>query len=288
MKTILIPVDFSEGSLRSCKYAMKLADNLKATFHLFHIYNDQVMVPDSGLPEALDTDVFFNSDIVLALKKQAEQQLAEIEQQVKELIKASGQDISVTSSLQGGDPQWEITETCKELQPDMVIMGTRGHGKKGFLEGSMAKKIMAKAHVPVLAIPESYSGFRLKNIMYPTGFNKLDIHALEQIFKLFAHIPFKMHVCHFVLNTKKQETDLLVEELEKAFENEHREGKIEFSVIEATDKSEALKTFTKTNNIDMVAFLAEKRNIIKQLFSSHRIHKKDFFKLELPMLALHA
>jgi len=80
------------------------------------------------LPEAMDTDVFFNSDIVLALKKQAEQQLAEMEQQVKDLIKVSGQDISVTTSLQGGDRGGRFTETCRELEPDLVVMGTRGMG----------------------------------------------------------------------------------------------------------------------------------------------------------------
>jgi len=216
MKTILIPVDFSEGSLHSCKYAMKLTGNQKVTFHLFHIYNDQVMVPDSGLPEAMDTDVFFNSDIVLALKKQAEQQLAEMEQQVKKLIKASGQDISITTSLQGGDPRWEITETCKEMEPDLVIMGTRGMGKKGFLEGSMAAKIMTKAAVPVLAVPENYFDFHLKNIMYPTHFNKLDIHILQQLFKLLNHLDTKIHVCHFQLDKKNQEAGILMEELEKA------------------------------------------------------------------------
>jgi nucleotide-binding universal stress UspA family protein len=287
MKTILIPVDFSEGSLHSCKYAMKLADNQKVTFHLFHIYNDQVMVPDSGLPEAMDTDVFFNSDIVLALKEQAEQQLAEIERQVKKLIKASGQNISVTSSLQGGDPRWEIAETCKEMGPDLVIMGTRGIGKKGFLEGSMAAKIMAKALVPVLAVPENYSGFRLRNIMFPTHFNKLDIYTLQQLFTLLSHLNFKIHVCHFHLEKKNQEAGILMEELEKAFEKEKQDGKIRFSLEEATDKGEALKAFAEDNKIDLVAFLPERENPIKHLFASHRLYRKDFFKLELPMLALH-
>jgi len=287
MKTILIPVDFSEGSLHSCIYAMKLADNQKVTFHLFHIYNDQVMVPDSGLPEAMDTDVFFNSDIVLALKEQAKQQLAEIERQVKKLIKASGQDISVTSSLQGGDPRWEITETCKELEPDLVIMGTRGIGKKGFLEGSMAAKIMAKASVPVLAVPENYSDFHLENIMYPTHFNKLDIRMLQRLFTLLNHSDFKIHICHFHLDKKNQEAGILMEELEKAFEKEKQDGRIRFSLIEATDKAEALKTYTEDNKIDLIAFLPEKDYLIKHLFSSHRLRKKDFFKLELPMLAMH-
>ncbi len=287
MKTILIPVDFSDGSLHSCKYAMKLAENQKVTFHLFHIYNDQVMVPDSGLPEAMDTDVFFNSDIVLALKEQAEQQLSEMEQQVKDLIKASGQDISVTTSLQGGDPRWEITETCRELQPDLVIMGTRGMGKKGFLEGSMAAKIMAKASVPVLGVPENYSDFYLKNIMYPTHFNKLDIHILQQLFKLLNHLDIKIYVCHFQLDKINQEAGILMDELEKAFEKEEQDGKIRFALVKATDKTEALKTFAEDNKIDLIAFLPEKGYLIKHLFSSHWLLKKDFFKLELPMLALH-
>ncbi len=287
MKTILIPIDFSEGSLHSCKYAMKLADSQKVTFHLFHIYNDQIMIPDSGLPEAMDTDIFFNSDIILALKEQAEQQMATLKKEVEVLIKSSGQEITVTTSLQGGDPRWEITEICEELQPDMVIMGTRGMGKKGFLEGSMAAKIMAKVPVPVLAVPENYSGFQLTNIMYPTHFNKLDIYMLQQLFKLLGHLSFNIHVCHFYLEKKDQEAGILMEELEKAFEKEKQEGKIRFALVEATDKTEALKAFAEDNKIDLVAFLPEKGTLIKHLFSSHRLLKKDFFKLELPMLAMH-
>ena len=287
MKTILIPVDFSEGSLHSCKYAMKLTGNQKVTFHLFHIYNDQIMVPDSVMPETMDTDVFFNSDIVLALKEQAEQQMAALKKEVEAHIKSSGQQFKVTTSLQGGDPRWEITETCEELQPDMVIMGTRGMGKKGFLEGSMAAKIMAKVPVPVLAVPESYSDFHLTNIMYPTHFNKLDIYILQKLFNLLSHLDFKIHVCHFYLEKENQEAGILMKELEKAFEKENQEGKIRFTLVEAIDKVEALKSFAKDNKIDLIAFLPEKGNLIRHLFSSHRLLKKDFFKMELPMLAMH-
>jgi len=287
MKTILIPVDFSKGSLHSCKYAMKLAEKQKVTFHLFHIYNDQVMIPDSGLTDNMSTDTFFNSDIVLALKEQAERQLAELKNEVEALIKSSGQEITVTTSLHGGDPRWEITETCKELQPDMVIMGTRGTGKKGFLEGSMAAKIMAKASVPVLAVPDQYAGFQLKSIMYPTHFNKLDIYTLQKLFKLLDYLDFKVHVCHLHLEKKGAEAKILMEELEKAFEKEKKKGRICFSLVEAPDKDEALKTFTKTNKIDLIAFLPEKKHPLKYLFSSHHLRKKDFFNLELPVLAMH-
>jgi nucleotide-binding universal stress UspA family protein len=286
MKTILIPVDFSEGSLHSCRYALMLSGNQKITFHLFHIYNDQVMVPDAGMPESMDSDLFFNSDIVLALKEQAENQMAELKKEVEKMIADAGAPVTVTSALQGGDPRWEITEVCEELKPDLVVMGTRGQGKKGFLEGSMAARIMQKAPVPVLAVPEDYTGFRLKNMLYPTHFNKLDIYALQQVFLLLSHLDVKIHVCHFQLKKENEEAAILMEELEKAFEKEKTEGKIAFYLEEAPDKETVLKNFVQQHDIDLVAFLPEKKHPLKYLFSSHHLRKKDFFKLELPMMAL--
>ncbi len=288
MKTILIPVDFSEGSLHSCKYALMLAGSQKMTFHLFHIYNDQVMLPDAGMPESMESDVFFNSDIVAALKEQAENLMAQLKKEAEELVAASGASITITTSLQGGDPRWEITEVCEELKPDLVVMGTRGQGKKGFLEGSMASKIMAKAPVPVLAVPEDYNNFRLKKIMYPTHFNRLDIHAIQQIFDLLRHLKIHISVTHFHLEKKDNEAALLMEELEKAFAAEKDAGKIAFYLEEAPDKEMALQQFAQNHQVDMVAFLPEKKHPLKYLFSSHHLRKKDFFKLELPMLAMHA
>ncbi len=286
MNTILIPVDFSDGSLHSCRYALKLAKGRQLTFHLFHIYNDQVMLPDAGMPESMDSDVFFNSDIVLALKEQAEKQMEDLKKEVEKMVTGSGAHINVTTALQGGDPRWEITETCEELKPDLVVMGTRGQGKKGFLEGSMASKIMGRAPVPVLAVPENYTNFQLRNIMYPTHFNKLDIHALQQLFALFGHLNFRVGVCHFHLEKQNGEAETLMAELEKAFEKEKSEGKITFHLENAPDKEAALKTFVRQHHIDLVAFLPEKKHPLKYLFSSHHLRKKDFFKLELPILAM--
>ncbi len=286
MKSILIPVDFSEGSFHSCRYALQLFGDQKVTLHLFHIYNDQIMLPDAGMPEAMDNEMFYNTDLIMALKQQAEQQMEDLKKQVVSFIETSGKQVTVQTLLQGGDPRWEITETCKELNPDLVVMGTRGTGKKGFLEGSMAARIMEKAPVPVLAVPEDYASFRLKNIMYPTAFNGLDIHTLQQIFSLLEPLRFKIHVCHFHLAKKEKKTDILMEELEKAFEKEKTQGKIAFYLEEAEDKETALKNFARQHNIDLLAFFPEKKKPFEYLFSSHHLHKKDFFKLELPLMAV--
>lgn len=287
MKTVLIPVDFSEGSVNSCKYAIRLAGDEEVTFHLFHIYNDQVMVPDSSFPSGLDTDAFFNSDVILALKEQAETNMHQLLKAVEAEIQQSGKtNIKLMYSLASGDPQWEITETCEALQPDLLIMGTRGVGEKGFLQGSMAEKIMGKAQIPVLAVPEDYQKFHFKNLLYPTNFNKLDRDTLQLLFTLFEHLPFTIHVCHFLLDGENEKANLLMDELKKTFEKERLAGKIKFSVIASENKEDALETFVHFNKIDLVAFLSEKKHLIKDLFTNE-LHKKDFFRLELPMLAMH-
>jgi nucleotide-binding universal stress UspA family protein len=287
MKTILIPVDFSEGSLNSCKYAIRLAGQEECTFHLFHIYNDQVMIPDSSFPSGLDTDVFFNSDVILGMKEQAEKNMHDLIESVEQIIKSKNiNHIKLEYSLAGGDPQWEITETCEDLHPDLLIMGTRGQGKKGFLEGSMAEKIMGKAQIPVIAVPEDYQEFHFKNLLYPTNFNKLDIDTLQRVFHLFKHLPFVIHVCHFLLDGENNQANVLMDELKKAFEKERLEGKIKFSMIASEKKDEVLETFVHFNKIDLIAFLSEKKHLIKDLFKQE-LHKKDFFRLELPMLAMH-
>jgi hypothetical protein len=61
---------------------------------------------------------------------------------------------------------------------------------------------------------------------------------------------------------------------------------ISFHAVDSGKKSEVLKEFTDEYEINVIAFIAHKANIFKNLFSS-QIHKKDFFKLALPMLALH-
>lgn len=287
MKTILIPVDFSEGSMNSCKYALFISGKEKVIIHLYHIYNDQVMIPDSSFPSGLDTDTFFNADIILALKEQAERSMQELVDTLKEFIKKEKLQATISFSLEGGDPQWEITEAIKETKPDFVVMGTRGTGKKGFLEGHMAEKIMRKASVPVIAVPENFTNFNLSNILYLTDFNSLDIFTIERIFSLFNSKTFKLHVYHLVFNDDDKKANLLMQELEKAFDKEKKENKISFSILNTNNKQETLNKISKDNKIDMIALLSEKKHSFKDLFSSHEIKEKDLFELKLPVIELH-
>lgn len=288
MKTILVPVDFSEGSLNSCRYTFDFLGKEEAIVHLFHIYNDQVLVPDSGFTVGgMDTDTFFNSDLVLALKEQAEKQTEGLEQELNNIIKNKNYNIQLKHTLLGGDPRWEITETIEELHPDLVIMGTQGNGKKGFLQGRMAARIMNKSLVPVLAVPDDFNAFRITQVLYTTSFNPLDIEAIKMLFKILEKRKVAIHVVHFMREKEIETAGVMMDKLEKEFEPEIKNNKIRFYRIKTENEKEALIDFAEQNEIDLVSFLPGKKHLLTDLFSSHKLHKKDLFNLELPLLAIH-
>lgn len=287
MKTILVPVDFSEGTDVLCKNAIQFAGVGNAKLFLFHIYPDQLMIPDSSFPIGLDTDTLLNAEYIDEIRKQARVQMIALENWFRAYLKDNGiTNIEVQQMVTGGDPEHEITQLCKELSPYIVVMGTRGEGNKGILEGSMAKKIMVKSSAPVLAIPFSKDKIKINKILYATNFSKNDYSLLQSLYKLLLDFDIELYIVHFELKGHPKEDDMMMDTLKHAMTSDYPDKKIHFDLIESHDRNEALRTFVEENNIDMISFIAHKSNLLKNIFTN-QMHKKDFFKLEIPMLALH-
>ncbi len=288
MKTVLIPVDFSESSINSCKYAFDFLGKDEALVHLFHIYNDQVLIPDSSFAgSGIEADTFFNTDIIQALKQQAESEMEAFKLELKKVIEKRKLNIELKHTILGGDPRWEITETIEELQPDIVIMGTEGKGGKGFLQGSMAEKIMNKSTVPVLAVPKDFNLFSIKNVLYTTSFNPMDVEALKLLFKILANHKIVVHVCHFMREKEKEDAIQMIKKLRNELKKEEKAGKINFNLVQTDNEKEALGNFSKEHQTNLISFLPGKKHLLKDLFSVQKLRKKDLFSLELPLLAVH-
>lgn len=287
MRTILIPIDFSDGSMQSCQFAIELCGSKPAKLMLFHIYPDQLMIPDSSFPVGVDSDSFLNSEFISELRKQSEKNMETFIHNLKDYLEKNKLDnFKLKHSIVGGDPEWEIQEVIKEIKPDFIVMGTRGEGKKGFLEGSMSEKIMSKTKVPVFAVPFSKGPISFKNVMYATNFSDQDFDNMKSLVVLFDKFDTRFHIVHFNIHPDSESVNTKMEDLKNALLMEFPSKKLIFHLFDAENKSDSLKTFIEQNKIDLITFIAHKKSIFKNLFS-HKINKKDFFKLELPMLALH-
>ena len=287
MKRILVPVDFSHGSLNTCKYAIEIVTKKEAvTLWLFHVYADQMLYMPSSDPDGMMSTPMMNIEFSEEIKKIAADNMTKLKNEVSDYITQKGYtNITVNKFMVSGDPEWLVEDICEELNPDGIIISTSGTGNKNPLEGSMALKIMGKAPVPVVAVPHQYKKFHFHNVMYATKLNnvKQDIKALTTLMNIFTHHNFKFFVVHFRKSDKHQTS---MSELEKVFEKERLDEKIRLLVVnDDSDTGEVINAVVTQNDIDLIGFLAHKTHPLKLLFS-RGIHKDDFFATNLPVIGL--
>jgi hypothetical protein len=245
------------------------------------------MIPDSSFPAGIDSDAFLNSEYLDNLRETADKNMLELLEFVNlqlEYVKFT--DVKVSTSILSGDAEWEIVNICKSFSPTFVIMGTKGHGNKSLLQGSMAKKIMKQVKFPVIAVPEKSKILIPDNILYATNFSKLDYPKIILIFTLFKKLNITIYVTHFNIDDDINTAQNKMDSLKQAFKTERNEGKIHFNIIDSKNKNLSLSTFCDQYEIDTISFISYKSNIFHYLFNNE-IHKKDFFMLNMPMLALH-
>ena len=145
IQTVIVPVDFSETSLNSAKYAVKLfTGRYGVNMILHHVYEkaDEADEAIKGL----------------------------------ESLKAAlmGQGIVKISTLaeQGDDFLIELEKLARHLKADLIVMGIKERTVIGqSLLGSNALKMLNTKACPVLIVPPDAAYHDLKNVLLTSDFN---------------------------------------------------------------------------------------------------------------------
>ena len=137
---ILVPLDFSDSSLRAVELAQGLAKRFGAELHLFHSQPVNFAVSS---PYAPALPVHYFEDLTRA----AAQQLHEWRS------KHCDPDLVIVEHLGELPPAHAILELADELSIDLIVLGTRGlTGVKHVLLGSVAERVVQRAHCPVMTV----------------------------------------------------------------------------------------------------------------------------------------
>ncbi|MDY0076609.1 MAG: universal stress protein [Bacteroidales bacterium] len=283
---IILSTDFSAENEMLFPYAIDLLKEAGGEIILFHAFMDQILMGDSSFPGGLDSDTFFNRELLIEMEEQAGRFMQEKQQLLEQKIsEAKLHHIMVTPVLKGGDPEMELIQLAEKEQPDLVLMGTHGKGKKSFLEGSMAKSVMTKLNVPLLSIPQGYKWNKSDDILYATNFGRFEVSTINRIFDTLRHYHPVIHVVHLQEDAEDDKPGLLMEELKQAFRPEIAKQSIRFHLLKTTMPKEALVLFCEQNNISMASFIANRRKLIDYIFKD-KIGKDAFFDLGIPMLTV--
>ena len=137
---VLVPVDFSENSHASLRYAVGFARQYNSRLILLHVVEPMAYPVTDGLTGFTTVPVETNQDA-------AENQLREWKQQ------KVPPGLESETALRTGPAYHEITEAARELGVDLIIISTHGYtGLKHVLLGSTAERVVRHAPCPVLTV----------------------------------------------------------------------------------------------------------------------------------------
>ena len=154
IKKILVPIDFSDYSKSSLKYATNFANKFNAGITLIYVVEPVIYPPDFSMGQIAIPSV--NAEWDLKAKE-------ELEKLGKQEIPES---IKVSILIKTGKPFLEIIDTAADENIDLIIIATHGHsGVEHILFGSTAEKVVRKAPCPVLTLREPIKGFMFKEEM---------------------------------------------------------------------------------------------------------------------------
>jgi nucleotide-binding universal stress UspA family protein len=137
IRKILVPIDSSEFSLNSAKYATKLAKDVNAQLIFIHVIES---IPYWYAPPEYREDVKKKVELWFNVIKDIAKTFAILDIKTEIFMDVN----SVTESI----IDYATTENI-----DLIVLGTRGRtGLKKFLMGSVANDVVRHAHCPVLLV----------------------------------------------------------------------------------------------------------------------------------------
>jgi len=151
IKKILVPIDFSDYSKRALRYAIDFSKHFNSEIILVSVIEPMIYPADFSMGQVAipATDQNLTERIENELKSLEENEI--------------GNQVKSKRIIKSGKPFYEIVETAREEDVDLIIIATHGHtGVEHLLFGSTAEKVVRKAPCPVLTLREPIKGFRFE------------------------------------------------------------------------------------------------------------------------------
>jgi nucleotide-binding universal stress UspA family protein len=147
MNRIIAAVDGSASSLKAVKMAADLASKYGAGLVLLTVAQEL-----SGAERAALEAYARQEEIDVPVGELATEQAHNILAGARLQAEAKGAS-RISAKTSSGDPAEEIIGVAKQEKADLIVVGTRGHGRlAGMLLGSVAQKVVAHAGCPVLVV----------------------------------------------------------------------------------------------------------------------------------------
>ena len=274
MKTILFPTDFSENALHASEYAGMLADKFEANVILLNIYSVPI-ITEYQVPYNID-------DFTMEMKAVSEKNLATFTDKFIQTTGLSQQRISY--KIEYGFVTDVILETAKNMEVDMIVMGTKG--ASNIIDkwiGTTAQTVMKQAECPVWIIPEKAKVNYPQKFLYAADLVDDEIMATQTLLEFVKPFEANCKIVHiddnFTINPT-QEVETKINELKEEFKDDDN---VFVRKIKRDDVVEGLETYIESYKPDVLAFAVHDKSFLSKIFEQS-VTNHFVYHADLPML----
>lgn len=261
MKTILIPIDFSDVSLNATRYsAMMFSGNPDVKIILYSMYKDE--------DEKETIDSYLQN-----LKK--------------ELLEKGDKEVECISEMHT-DFIHCLEKLAFQKAASLIVMGIKGKSAlANFFIGSNTLKMIEKNICPVMIIPADSNFNGIKNIAMTCDFNEVEWDVPSLFIKtILDFYDSSLHIINinsdlYISITAEYKTKC------KKLEDMFIDYNPDFYFLGMYDFYDSVEKFITDKNIDMLITIPKYHTLFEKIFTGS--HTKQLaLHSKIPMLAVHA
>ena len=289
---VLVPVDFSNYSLKACDFGFDVASRMHAEVVLLHVHFTPIYIPtlqydteNYHIPSAHDATT------IRGMIENVNKQLNQLSKDVAEKIeKGEYPNVKYTCVLREGIQEEEILYYIRQEKPLIVVMGTRGEHQKDLdLIGSVTAEVIERSRSFVYAIPENAPKKSLKDIrkiaMF-TSFDQRDLIAFDSLITTFKDNQFEVSFIHVNSHEEKRTwNEIKLAGIKEYFKKQYPQLEFTYLNIDEEHLLGNLDKFVQDNGIDVICTSNYRRNIFARLFNPS-IARKMLFHSNTPILII--
>jgi nucleotide-binding universal stress UspA family protein len=284
---ILVPVDFSSGSAKSCKMAFNIASHLNVKLVFMHCYINPIV---HSVPYG---DVYVYDSTLLSRLDTAEKDANEnfhkfITRLAKDIGREKWKTVETEYIIKSGYADEDILVYAEENNSRLIVMGTGGEA--AHVVGSITADIIYNAKVPVLVIPEETPEKDLSDfnkVLYATNFDEKDFMVIEKLMALLKPFETKVFCVHVGKSDQSKWDKAKLEGMKDVLKDSYAEKDFDCRLIVGDQILESLEKFIEEEEIDILSLTTHKRNMISRLFNPS-VARKMIFHTHTPLLVFHA
>ena len=268
MKTIIVPLDFSDESLSGLNMSLMLAKKSHAGIQMIHVIGKNI------------------DDDKELLEKENQMAKMKFEGILQKCLENGDIDCSLNYTIKEGKVFHEISGLADKYEDSLIVLST--HGETGFDElfiGGNAYKIISHSKQPVITVRKSKIPSNLGKIVLPLDITAESREKVPYTVKLAKMFNSEIHLLT-VRSTKLKSIEKKLHKYSEQISSYLDSNEINYKVehLHGGNLTDIILDYSNSVNADLISIMTEQEKSVVNLLLGSYAHQM-INKANIPVLA---